>query len=314
MVARNEFTYPSSNGITQIHADEWIPDGEVRAVLQISHGMVEYVGRYKDFAEFLAGRGFYVTGNDHLGHGASVNSDDEHGFFGLKDGIRCVIQDMDRLRRMTQEKYPDKPYFLLGHSMGSFLLRKYISEYGKGLAGAIIMGTGNKDALTLAGGRLLCRITSLFHGWKYRSHLVNAIAFGSYNKKFEPARTPVDWLTKDRAVIDHYARDPWCSFTFTVNGYDQMFKGIAECEKPSVIDRIPKDLPVFFVSGKDDPVGGSGKEVEAAYEAFRKAGISDVTIKLYENDRHEILNEFDKETVYNDLLTWMTNHIQGGEV
>ncbi len=306
---KNEFTYPSSNGVTEIHAVEWIPDGEVRAVMQISHGMVEHVGRYQDFAEFLAGKGIYVVGNDHLGHGSSVNSRDEYGFFGLPDGNRFLILDIDRLRRITQEKYPDKPYFMAGHSMGSYLMRQYITEYGKGLAGVLLIGTGYVSAASLAGGKALCKIASLFHGWKYRSRLVNGMVFGSYNKKFEPAKTRVDWLTRDEKVIEANRLDPRCTFTFTVNGYYQMFTGIGKCENSSAIGRIPKELPVLFASGTDDPVGSMGKGVERSYEIYRKAGIRDVRIKLYENDRHEILNELDKDTVYHDLLKWTEEHL-----
>lgn len=306
---KNEFTYPSADNKTTIYATEWIPDGEVRAVLQIAHGMVEYIDRYDGFASFLADHGFYVTGNDHLGHGRSVTSDDEHGYFAHPNGNECVIKDIDRLRLITTEKYPGIPYFFLGHSMGSFLLRQYLTMYGRGLAGAIVMGTGEQPAPVLNAGKMLCRAIALVKGWHHRSGLVNGIAFGSYNKAFEPARTPCDWLSRDENNVDAYMKDPWCTYMFTVNGYYQMFSGIQKCQNPKNIDRIPKDLPVLFVSGAEDPVGESGKGVKKAYDSYVKAGILDVGIKLYEKDRHEILNEIDRQEVYRDLLDWLEANI-----
>lgn len=302
---KQEFTYLSANGKTQIHAIEWIPDGEVKAVLQISHGMVEYIDRYDDFAKYLTENGFYVVGNDHLGHGASVNSDDEHGFFGDPNGNGWVIRDIQKLREMTEEKYPEKPYFMLGHSMGSFLLRQYLTRFGKGLSGAIIMGTGQQPSGVLRLGKTICRSIAAFRGWTYRSSFVNNMAFGSYNKQFEPARTPFDWLSRDEKNVDKYMADPWCTFMFTVNAYYQMFNGIERAQDPKNIAKIPKDLPVLFVSGQDDPVGAQGKGVEEVFAAYKNAGIQNLSKKLYPGYRHEILNELEKETVYADLLEWM---------
>lgn len=306
---KNDFTYLSANGKTQIHAIEWIPETEVTAVLQISHGMVEYIARYDDFARLLANAGVYVVGNDHLGHGASVDRDEDHGFFGDPNGNGWVIRDMHRLRCLTEEKYPGKPYFMLGHSMGSFLLRQYLTKYGDGLAGAIIMGTGQQPANVLRLGKMLCRSIAAFKGWHYRSRFINNMAFGSYNKAFEPARTSVDWLTKDESVVDAYLADPWCTFLFTVNAYYQMFSGIERAQNPANIAKIPKDLPILFVSGQDDPVGAQGKGVQQVYDAYEKAGIRELSIKLYPGDRHEILNETDKKQVYGDLLRWFDQQL-----
>lgn len=304
-MTRNEFTYLSANGSTKIHVIEWIPETEVRAVLQISHGMVEYIARYDEFARFLAGNGIYVTGNDHLGHGESVDKDEDHGFFGDPNGNGWVIRDMQKLRELTEEKYPGKPYFMLGHSMGSFLLRQYLTKYGAGLAGAIIMGTGQQPGGVLRIGKMLCKSIAAFKGWRYRSSFINNMAFGGYNKAFEPARTPVDWLSRNEQNVDKYLADPWCTFMFTVNAYYQMFAGIERAQDPRNIAKIPKDLPVFFVSGKKDPVGAQGKGVDEVYEAYQKAGLKDLQKKLYPDDRHEILNELDREVVYQDLLDWI---------
>lgn len=308
-VIKKEFTFPSTDRRTEIHAIEWVPEQEVKAVLQICHGMVEYIDRYHEFAAYLADRGVCVAGHDHLGHGQSVNSEDEYGYFPQPDGNKMVVGDIHRLRKMTEEKYPEVPYFILGHSMGSFLLRQYLTMYSKGLAGAIVMGTGHQPKIVLQTGQLVCKMTALFKGWKCRSQLVNNLSFGSYNKKFEPAETSKDWITSYKPIRDLYVKDPLTSFTFTVGGYYQMFEGMKVLDTKGSVDKIRKDLPVFFVAGADDPVGEFGKAVKKVYGKYKDAGIPDVQIKLYKDDRHEILNETDRENVYQDLYEWMENRI-----
>lgn len=311
MARKREFTYDSSDGRTKIHGIEWRPEkGEIRGVVQIVHGMVEFVGRYEEFAEFLTGKGFLVTGNDHLGHGASVASKEDYGFFAEKNGNRAVLKDIHRLRRMTEKRCPGVPYFMLGHSMGSFLLRQYLCMNGQGLCGAIVMGTGTQPRAVLWAGRGVCRVMAAFGGWHYRSALVDRMAFGGYNRKFEPARTDKDWLTKEEAVVDRYLADERCTFRFTVNGYYNLFTSIAEASRKGNLERMPKELPVFFVAGGDDPVGNFGKGVEQVRKRFQAAGLSDVSWKIYDRDRHEILNETDRQTVYEDLECWLEEKLK----
>ena len=312
---RNDFYYPSADGLTRIHAAEWLPAGAPRAVLQICHGMTEYIGRYEGFASYLAERGFYVTGNDHLGHGESVRpaKTDLHGYFSHPDGNECVIADIHTLRTRTRERFPDLPYFFLGHSMGSFLTRQYIELHGEGLSGAVIMGTGTTPGPVLLGGMGICRFISCFRGWQYRSVFVDRMAGGSFTRRIKPLRTPKDWLTKDQAIVNRYIADPNCTFLFTVNAYYQMFRGMRFMQRPDNTAKIPKDLPLFLVSGAEDPVGNYGKGVAAAFAAYRKAGLSDVSMKLYPNDRHELLNETDREVVYADLLLWFLKHLPNSE-
>lgn len=302
---KQEFYYPSKDGRTKIHAIEWIPKGEVTAVLQICHGMVEYIDRYDEFARFLNENGYYVVGHDHLGHGQSVVSEDKLGFFHESKGNACVIGDIHYLRKFTQKKYPDVPYFMLGHSMGSFLLRQYIGLYGNGLAGAIVMGTGSKSDFILAVGKLVCRISAFVKGWEYRSNLVNSMAFGGFNKKFAHETTGSNWLSRNPVNAQNYAKDPLCNFVFTVNAYYQMFCGIQAVNRQERNEEVPKTLPIFFVAGREDPVGNFGKSVENIYKNYKSCGIQDVSIKLYEKDRHEILNEVDRRIVFEDLLRWM---------
>ena len=199
---KDEFYFPSKDGNTEIHTIEWKPEGQVKAVLQLSHGMVEYVDRYSEFAEYLCEKGFYVVGNDHLGHGKSVQSKSEYGFFNEKYGNACVLGDLHTLRQRTMKKYPDVPYFMLGHSMGSSLLRQYIQMYGNGLSGAIIMGTMSEQNKTeLKIGKDLCRILAVLKGWHYRSKLVDKMVNGPFCKKFKPARTRADWVTSDTGSV-----------------------------------------------------------------------------------------------------------------
>lgn len=303
---RDEFYFPSKDGNTEIHTIEWKPEGEVKAVLQLCHGMVEYIRRYDEFAEFMCSRGYYVVGNDHLGHGKSVQSKSEYGFFNEKYGNACVIGDMHTLRQRTMKKYPDVPYFILGHSMGSLLGRQYIQMYGNGLSGAVLLGvvSDRKKAVLLCGKRL-CRLMAVFRGWHYRSRLIDGMVLGSYNKKFKPARTRADWMTSDKEHLDAYVSDPLCSFVFTVNAYYSMFTGMLSMEKKESIYMIPKTLPILFAAGSDDPVGNFGKGVRKIYEQYKAAGLQDVTLRLYAGDRHELLNETDRQQVYQDLFDWL---------
>lgn len=306
---KREFRYPSRDGVTAIHAVEWVPEREIRAVLQICHGMTEYINRYDEFARFLNGQGIYVTGHDHLGHGESVQGEDYYGYFHEKKGNQYVIGDIHKLREITQRKYPETPYFMLGHSMGSFLLRQYLTIYGNGLSGAVIMGTGHHSELVLDAGLFMCRAIALFKGWKYRSKFINDLSFGGYNKNFRNDATGATWLSANVENCERYAEDPLCTFMFTVNGYYQMFKGLKVLVKKGSVEKIPKELPILFVAGTDDPVGDFGKSVRRVYGKYRAAGIQDVKIKLYKGDRHEILNETDRQQVYADLYRWMRKRI-----
>lgn len=304
------FGFRSSDKKTQIHAVKWEPEQEeIQGILQISHGMVEYVERYEAFAEYLTDQGFLVVGNDHLGHGASVTSQELWGYFAPENGSDLVVSDLHQLRTKIQEEYPKQPYFMLGHSMGSFLLRKYLSKYGDGLSGAVIMGTGTQNNITVKKGKALCKCIALFRGWNYRSQLVDKMVFAANNKRFAGEDASGSWLTKDAEIVNAYMSDPRCTFQFTLNGFYNLFDTIHYINKPQNIRVIPKELPLLFVSGEDDPVGAYGAGVKKAYETYIHAGIKDIDIKLYPSDRHEILNELDRESVYRDIYGWLQNHL-----
>jgi alpha-beta hydrolase superfamily lysophospholipase len=307
---KEDFTFPSADGRTNIHVKRWVPDGDVRAVVQIVHGMVEFVGRYSGFAAFLADHGFLVVGNDHLGHGESVVEDKDHGYFG-QDGNSLLISDMHTLRTMTQAEYPNVPYFMLGHSMGSFFTRQYIIEHGEGLAGAIIMGTGWQSRAAIGFARGFCGFQGALLGQRHRSRIIDALAFGSNNRRFKPARTRSDWLTKDEEIVDWYCAEEWCQFRFTVNAYSAMFKAIKISQDRDLMKNIPDDLSLLFVSGADDPVGDFGNGVKKAYQEYCANTRCDIDIRLYRGDRHEILNELDKDKVYGDILKWLEKTMAG---
>lgn len=307
---KSEFYFPSKDGNTEIHTIEWKPEGEVRAVLQMCHGMVEYIDRYDEFAQYLCGQGIYVVGNDHLGHGKSIQSKTEFGFFHEKYGNACVLSDIHTLRQRTIKKYPEVPYFMLGHSMGSILLRQYIQTYGTGLAGALLIGVvAEQPQVSLYFGQCLCRMIALVRGWHYRSKLVDKVVTGSFNKKYKPARTRADWVTGDLEKLDAYVADPLCSFVFTVNAYYHLLEGMKKMQKKESVFMIPKTLPILFAAGTDDPVGGYGKGVRKIYEKYKAAGIRDVSLRLYAGDRHELLNERDRKQVAEDLYHWIDDRI-----
>lgn len=304
-MTKQHFTYLSSDHVTFIHAVRWIPDGEIRGILQISHGMVEFVERYEDFAAYLTEKGILVTGNDHLGHGESVRTKEDYGYFAKDNGNMALVRDIHRLRKMTEELYPDIPYFLLGHSMGSFLARQYLCVYGQGLSGAVIMGTGYHARTEIMAALGITKALAGVKGWHHRSRVVDLLAFGGYNRGQRHPRTDRDWLTKDEKIVDAYIADERCQFMFTLNAYYNMFLGLYKLTLPDYLANMPKKLPVLFVSGADDPVGNYGKGVRKVCGDFRKMGMRHVELRLYPGDRHEILNETDREDVYRDIGGWL---------
>lgn len=298
-----EFYYDSHNGKTKIRALKWVPEAEINAVIQISHGMLEHIERYDEFARYMADNGVLVTGNDHLGHGSSINIEEDRGFFG--EGFNILIEDMHSLMIITKEQYTDIPYFLLGHSMGSFLTRYFITVYGNEIDGAIITGTGQQEKALVKFGLALTSVMAKVKGWNYRSNYVNNLVLGSNNNKFKPARTKSDWLTRDDDIVDEYLADKRIDFIFTLNGFYNLFRVMMEMNEEDRLGNIPKELPLLLVSGDNDPVGDFGKGVIKAYNMYRDLELKNVSFKLYEDDRHEILNELDREQIYEDILSWM---------
>lgn len=300
--------YTSKDGKTNIHACIWQCGGEPKAVLQIIHGMAEYAARYAPLAEFLNKHGIVVCAEDHLGHGKSVCSEDDLGYFAAKNGWQTVLSDIRGLTEIVRPKYEGVPYFVMGHSMGSFFCRKYISLYGGELAGAIVMGTGFKSAFTTGGAKFITGLVALFKGWRYRSKFIDNSAFGSYNKRFEK-RTPFDWLSANPENVDNYIADPLCGVPFTCNAFYGLFSIISQACKSSTIKAVPEKLPVFVVAGADDPVGDYGKGVEKFTDKLLKYG-KNASLTLYRGCRHEIVNDICAPQLFEDLAGFIEENIK----
>ena len=300
------FTFSSSDGIHTVSAVRWLPEGRPRGVVQLVHGISEHMGRYDGFARFLAEHGFAVTGHDHLGHGRTAANPSEYGWFGEKDGWKYVVKDVRALRERTGAEFPGLPYFLMGHSMGSFVVR------GGTVDGAILSGTGQEPPLTVAAGRVLSALLSKVTSTKAHSPLLDGLSVGRYNKQFKPLRTSADWISRDEAVVDAYRADPLCQFLPTVGMYHDMMVGLQLLARPENLRRMDPDTPVLFFSGDRDPVGANGAGVKKVAGWFKDAGVKDLTVTLYPGGRHEMLNETNRDEVYADVLEWLEGRLPGG--
>lgn len=303
------FKFLSSNKKTTINAIRWVPDNDIVAILQISHGMVEFIDRYDDFANFLSENGILVVGHDHLGHGDSVNDKSEWGYFAKENSPQHLINDMHTVTIDTKKLYPEVPYFILGHSMGSFITRYYLTQFSNELDGVIICGTGQNPKAQVIGGKVFARIVSLLRGWTFRCPIIDKMAFGGMNKGIDNPRTDKDWLTRDPDIVDKYLNDERCSFMFTVNGYYNLFDIILKVQQDKYTKQMNMNLPISLIAGDKDPVGNNGKSILKVYEMYKRIGVQNIDYTLYEGYRHEILNEVGKEVVYNDVLQWILNHI-----
>ena len=308
-MTHSAFTFPSADGKTAIHGAIWAPEGSVKAVLQISHGVGEYILRYRPFAEFLAERGFAVVGNDHLGHGKSVTEGAARLYFGPKGSWNWVVDDIYQCRTLMGRRFPSVPYFLLGHSMGSFLARTYLIRYPGTVDAAVIMGTGQMPLPMLRAAQALAAEECRKVGEDQVSPLVDKMAFGAYNQRFAPNRTEADWLSLSEANVDAYLADSLCGGTATVGLFREMLGGLGFIRRRENLKKMNLNTPILFISGEQDPVGDMGKGVRRAYDSFRHAGVRDVSLRLYPELRHEILNEDCKAEVFQDVYQWLAEKL-----
>lgn len=306
---KNEFYIPSANGRNRIHCIQWNTPTKPKAVLQIVHGMVEHIDRYDDFARFLNQHDIAVIGHSHLGHGLTATDTENLGYFHTTNGSNMVIKDIRRVNTYLHKEYPQTPILLLGHSMGSFFTRKYLTLYGNDLQGVILMGTGYHNFLEAFIGVYFSKFLALIKGPFHRSALLHELIIGQYNRRFSPNRTQADWLSRDTAQVDKYLKDPYCTFRFTVSAYQDFFQIIGELAVKRHFDRIPKTLPMLLISGGSDPVGGNGKGVIKVYQDYYNLGMKDLSLQLYKGARHEILNELNRDKVYQDLLKWIERYV-----
>ena len=309
MPSFQDFYFQSSTGRTSIHALKCVPDGKPRAVVQIAHGIAEHIDRYRPFMEFLADNGFVAAGNDHLGLGKSIRVPEEQGFFAEKDGWWRVVDDMDKLHDIMSKEYPELPYVLFGHSMGSFLTRTYLIKHPDKYDAVILSGTGHQSPALVLGGNAAASVMAKLNGAMGDGTKLDSLAFGSYLSKIENPRTKFDWLSRDAEQVDKYIADPLCGFVGKIGLYRDMMQGIKFITDKKNIAQMNKEKPVYLMSGDGDPVGDYGKGVERAYKAFCDAGLHDVFMRLYPGGRHEMLNETNKEQVYQDILNWLNEKI-----
>ncbi len=311
---RKEFTFASVSGLGDIYAVSLIPkETDIRGVFQITHGMAEHTARYEAFAEALCARGYAVYMHDHIGHGRSAQSDDALGFFGEAEGYRALVEDVKVLTDIIKKEQPSKKIILFGHSMGSFVARSYCEKYGNDIDAAVFCGTAGANPGALIGKKVADAVARR-NGSRFRSEFINSLAFSSYNKRIKPARTPFDWLTRDEEIVDAYIADPKCGFLFTATGYRDLFTLLASVNKRTWYAGVPYPLPILLIAGSEDPVGAYGKGPKEVVKLLRDTNHNHVTLKLYPDCRHEILNEFGKETVYKDVADWADEAISKPEV
>ena len=299
-----DVTFPSSDGKNTIHAELFIPsDNNISAVVQISHGMMDYVGRYRGMAEAFCAKGIALCGHDHLGHGDSVKTPDDYGFFASKNGYNYVIDDVKGMNDLIRKEFPGVPVVLLGHSMGSFIARLYSVKYADSIDGLIIHGTAGPNPATGA-GLLLVKILRAIKGERHRSKFVCSLADGGYNKGFDPAEGDGAWLTRDPSMVADRVGNPKNDFIFTLAAYEDLFTFLGNCNDSQWFREFPNGLPTLIVSGESDPVGGFGKGVRYVYDNLNKNGAS-VQLKLYPEARHELFMETNRNEVFADLIAWI---------
>lgn len=313
-MTRQEFTFLSADGKTRLYAVEWLPEGPVRGVVQISHGVGEHILRYEPMAQYLTDRGFAAAGHDHLGHGRSVPPDGVRQYFGPKGSWQWVAADLYTRRKLLAKRFPGAPCCLLGHSMGSFLARTYLIRFPGTVDAAIIMGTGQMPPAMIRAAQTMANEECLRVGEDKVSPVADKLAFGAYNQRFAPSRTPSDWLSRSEANVDAFLADPLCGGSASVGLFREMLGGMAFIQRPENLKRMNLNTPVLFASGEEDPVGDFGKGVQRAFRSFQRAGVRDVSIQLYPGLRHEILNEDCGEEICRDLYQWLLEKLPSADI
>ena len=301
--------FKSSSGTDSIAYYVYKPYSKPRAILQIVHGMCEYSERYEDFINFLCSNGIMVCCHDHLGHGASAESKEKLGFFAHKQGWHYLAKDTLRLSKMIHTQNPEVPFYILGHSMGSLVVRAVLAKNDFPYSGAVIMGTLNTKVGTDAGialTRTICRI----RGNMYRSETIDRIMFGLSNRRIANPASVYSWISRDEDVVSAYEKDPLCNFHFTVRAYSDLLFLISYVSDKSWVEKLDRSLPILVCSGRDDPVGNYGRGPREVFETLDAADFWDVELNIYSGARHEILNETNRAEVYEDILEWLNNRIE----
>ena len=293
----------------KLHCIQWLPDSEPILVLQIVHGMVEYIDRYDEFASYLCERGIAVVGHDHPGHGLTAPDSDSLGYINEKDGSLHLVSCTAAVTDYVKATFPATPNFILGHSMGSFVVRRFITSMSEKVCGAVIVGTGEPPRAALSAGNALATLIGKAFGFKHRSKLLTDISFAGYNSRFSKDEGVHAWISSDREIVTKYDNDPFCSYTFTAGGFLALYDTLLFLSKKTDTEKIRRDLPILVAAGNDDPVGEYGKIPRAYFEFCRSLGITDVSLLAYEGQRHEIINEKDRKRVHADIADWLISKI-----
>ncbi len=289
-----------------IHVYKWTSKTvEPKAVVQIAHGMSETAIRYEGFAKKLTENGYIVYINDHRGHGVTAKTIDNVGYLAEKEGFTCLVEDMNILTNIIKEENLHLPIYLFGHSMGSFASQRYIMKYGDNLAGLVLSGSNGRHGKILKIGELIANTEIKKHGRRHRSKQLDNLIFGGNNRGFKPTKTDFDWLSRDEKEVQKYIDDPFCGVLFTCGFFYDFIKGLQEVEDAENLKNVPLDLPIYIMSGDKDPVGKNGKGVLRLRDRYVNLGVKNVSCKLYEGGRHEMLNETNKEEVMTDIISWL---------
>jgi alpha-beta hydrolase superfamily lysophospholipase len=279
-----------------------------KAMLHIFHGMAEHAGRYREFAEYLNNNGVIVYASDHRGHGKTAGIVEELGYIG-EDGFNTIVEDKHLIFEQMKWEHPALPMFLLGHSFGSFLAQEYVIRYESELNGVMLLGSAVQKGPQVYAGILISYFEKLIFGERKQSKLLNKLSFGSYNRKTKDKVHKFAWLSTDKKEVIKYDEDSFCGSVFTTSFYYYFLNGLVRLYKKNRLISVPKELPIYIISGDEDPVGAYGKLVKKLFNLYKKIGVKDVKMKLYPGSRHEILNEVNKNEVYEDLLSWLTKYI-----
>lgn len=301
--------FTSSDEVSEVYYRICIPTDMPKGIIQISHGMCEHFGRYNNLIEYFTDKGFVVCGSDHIGHGKSVKDKNDLGYFG-EDGYLCFSEDLKKLNEIVKKTYRSLPYILIGHSMGSFVARDYITRYTDTIDGVVLCGTSGTNKAVSMGIRL-CKLLKLFKGERHRSKFVKNMTFKGYNSHYKDEKDELSWLTRDDKVRREYANDPDSGFTFTLDGYINMLTLLRSVNEEGWETKVPQSLPILIISGREDPVGDYGKGVCEVFERLDIREINLLKCKLYDDARHELFNETNKDEVYADVEEFANEVIEG---
>ncbi len=301
----------SDNNIVVLH--HWLPDDEIKAVVLLSHGMVEHATRYEDLASHLTKKGYALYAEDHRGHGetgllAQENGTGQLAYLADKDGFFRVVDDIHEEALLLRKRYPGKKLYLLGHSFGSFVTQCFIEKYGNCLDGVIICGSAGPRLAVTGFAKFIATLSNFFCGKKHTSKFIDRLAFGSYNKRIDDKFSSFAWLSRSKENVEKYVADPLCGMVCTSGFFCDLFTGLCWIHKKNHMAQVPENLPVFFIAGKEDPVGDYGKTVTNLFNIYTDNGVKDVKLKLYDGARHELFNETNKDEVIVDVLSWLESH------